>query len=282
MVKVLDIGCGPGIATRQIAAYFQHVAGIDAGESMIAKAKETDCFSATGEQASFSICNSEDIDKHFEPESIDLITIATAAHWFDMPAFYTAAAKVLKPSGTIAMWCGGSWYVDPVTTPNAAAVQAQWDKLEIEILQPFEKRGNRMCRELYRHLIMPWSYPADLELTPEMKAAFEMYDESQSMRREFNVDGKPDPDPMLAEDKGFVKAMRSSFKLAKQVIGTASQVTRWREAHKEELEKGEIEDCVDHMLRRTYEEMEKVPEGKAREWVDVVIAMVLIMVKKKA
>ena len=25
-------------------------------------------------------------------------------HWFDLPAFYLAAAKVLKPGGTIAAW----------------------------------------------------------------------------------------------------------------------------------------------------------------------------------
>lgn len=26
------------------------------------------------------------------------------AHWFDMPKFWAAAAKVLKPGGTVAIW----------------------------------------------------------------------------------------------------------------------------------------------------------------------------------
>lgn len=126
LTRVLDIGCGPGIATRQVAAYFQHVVGVDAGESMIMTARKIPCLSLTEEQATFEICGAEEIDKMVDHGNIDLITVATAAHWFDMPKFYAAASKVLKPLGSIAMWANVSAYVDFKTTPNAAAVQRLW------------------------------------------------------------------------------------------------------------------------------------------------------------
>uniref|UniRef100_A0A0D9YB49 Methyltransferase domain-containing protein n=1 Tax=Oryza glumipatula TaxID=40148 RepID=A0A0D9YB49_9ORYZ len=45
---------------------------------------------------------------------VDLITVAEAAHWFDLPAFYGAARRLLrKPGGVIAVW-GYNYRVSPV------------------------------------------------------------------------------------------------------------------------------------------------------------------------
>jgi len=274
--RVLDIGCGPGTATRQIASYFQHVLGIDASPAMIAKAQDTPCPSATGEQAVFQVCNSEEIDQLYEPESIDLIAVATAAHWFDMPRFYAAAAKVLKPGGSIAMWCGGRLFVDPDTTPNADLVQATWTELEREVLRPFETPGNLLCRDLYRDLPMPWTIDR-ATAADSVAAALPLFDERGSMRREFNADGRPDPDPMFAgETKRFMRHFRVPLDRIGLMLGTASPVTRWREAHRDELERGEVEDFVERVTRITREEL------AGREWLEVGTGMVLVVVKKKS
>jgi SAM-dependent methyltransferase len=46
--------------------------------------------------------------------SVDLITVAQAVHWFDLPAFYGAARRVLRrPGGVIAVW-GYNYRVSPV------------------------------------------------------------------------------------------------------------------------------------------------------------------------
>ncbi|KAM7274918.1 hypothetical protein ACFE04_016784 [Oxalis oulophora] len=38
--------------------------------------------------------------------SLDLITVAQAIHWFDLPNFYSLANRLLrKPGGIIAVWC---------------------------------------------------------------------------------------------------------------------------------------------------------------------------------
>jgi SAM-dependent methyltransferase len=39
-----------------------------------------------------------------ETGSVDLVTVAQALHWFDLPAFYTEARRVLVPRGVIAAW----------------------------------------------------------------------------------------------------------------------------------------------------------------------------------
>ena len=46
--------------------------------------------------------------------SVDLITVAQAVHWFDLPKFYALASRLLrKPGGVIAVWC----YNDIVISP---------------------------------------------------------------------------------------------------------------------------------------------------------------------
>jgi SAM-dependent methyltransferase len=39
------------------------------------------------------------------PSSVDLITAAQCAHWFDLPIFYEQAKTYLRPNGTLALWC---------------------------------------------------------------------------------------------------------------------------------------------------------------------------------
>jgi ubiquinone/menaquinone biosynthesis C-methylase UbiE len=36
--------------------------------------------------------------------SVDLVTAASALHWFDLPAFYREVRRVLKPHGCMAAW----------------------------------------------------------------------------------------------------------------------------------------------------------------------------------
>lgn len=46
--------------------------------------------------------------------SVDLITVAQAVHWFDLPAFYGVARRVLRrPGGVIAVW-GYNYRMGPV------------------------------------------------------------------------------------------------------------------------------------------------------------------------
>lgn len=39
-----------------------------------------------------------------ETGSADLVAVAQALHWFDFPAFFEEAKRVLRPGGIIAVW----------------------------------------------------------------------------------------------------------------------------------------------------------------------------------
>ncbi|KAF5183912.1 S-adenosylmethionine-dependent methyltransferase, partial [Thalictrum thalictroides] len=56
-----------------------------------------------------------------EHETVDLVTVAQAIHWFDLPTFYQQVKWVLKkPNGVLAVWC----YLEPVV--NEAVDTVYW------------------------------------------------------------------------------------------------------------------------------------------------------------
>ncbi|KAM1466001.1 hypothetical protein ACFXTO_045439 [Malus domestica] len=47
-------------------------------------------------------------------DSVDLVTVAVAVHWFDLPKFYSVVKRVLrKPGGIIAVWSYNAIVTDP-------------------------------------------------------------------------------------------------------------------------------------------------------------------------
>lgn len=106
-VKILDIGCGTGILTRQLkqAMPNANIQGCDINADMIAKAKQSSIdihyFENVAEELPFG-------DDHF-----NLITVAQAVHWFDRPKFYPEVLRVLKKGGTLALIENNrSWHTD--------------------------------------------------------------------------------------------------------------------------------------------------------------------------
>lgn len=75
----------------------------------------------------------EEVEEKITPKgSLDLITIAQALHWFDLPNFYKQAKWVLKePNGIIAAWCYKmprvNSLVDEVFDPFYADSNPFWD-----------------------------------------------------------------------------------------------------------------------------------------------------------
>jgi trans-aconitate 3-methyltransferase len=159
---IMDVGCGPGNATRSFAPHFEHAIGLDPSEGMLATAKAENPHITTKSGASirFEQSIAEQLGLNLSPpiadESIDLITIANAAHWFDMNGFYPAAARVLRPGGTLALWTSGHITPHP-DLPNSVAIGMVLDKYRQKELEEYITPGNRLARDSYKDILLPWT-----------------------------------------------------------------------------------------------------------------------------
>jgi len=65
-----------------------------------------------------------------DAESVDLITVAQALHWFDIERFFDEACRVLKPGGVLAVWsyerCPVNPECDKVIEKIFAEVEPYW------------------------------------------------------------------------------------------------------------------------------------------------------------
>ena len=88
-----DCGTGNGQAAVGLASVFDHVIATDASEKQIANAQ-------THERVEYRVAPAE--NSGIRSETIDLIMVAQALHWFDLDLFYAEARRVLKPDGILA------------------------------------------------------------------------------------------------------------------------------------------------------------------------------------
>lgn len=93
-----DCGTGNGQAAIDLAVFYNKVVATDPSESQIKN-------SLPNEKVKYLVEKAEDTS--IDSNSVDLLTIANALHWFDFEAFYKEANRVLKNKGVIAAWSYG-------------------------------------------------------------------------------------------------------------------------------------------------------------------------------
>ena len=104
---VLEIGCGTGQFTRQLAGRAFNLTAIDIGAAMVRAARRNVADAA----ARFQVCSFED----FEASGpFDLIVSATAFHWIDPGVGLAKAARLLRPGGWLALLTTGERYPEPL------------------------------------------------------------------------------------------------------------------------------------------------------------------------
>jgi trans-aconitate methyltransferase len=77
---LLDVGCGPGNSTRDVALSFDQALGVDPGASMIHTARGLGGKTKSGQAIRYEICAAEEIShaKGLKPNSVDLLISAMA------------------------------------------------------------------------------------------------------------------------------------------------------------------------------------------------------------
>ena len=108
-----DVGTGSGQAAGGVARHFERVLATDASEEQIAHAHP---------HANVTYRRAPAHSSGLDEGSVDLVTVATALHWFDLDAFYAEVRRVLRPAGVIAVW----GYQDTSVTPAVNEVLVRY------------------------------------------------------------------------------------------------------------------------------------------------------------
>lgn len=99
-----DVGCGSGQLSVLLAQRFHEVVATDPSPEQLARAPVTP--RVTWRQASAQRSG-------LEPQSVDCVVAAQAAHWFDMPAFVGECRRVGRPRALVALVTYGLMFVRP-------------------------------------------------------------------------------------------------------------------------------------------------------------------------
>jgi len=135
-----DAGCGNGQASVALAAHFAQVVGTDASAAQIANAEARENVRYRVEPAETTA---------FADASVDLITVAQALHWFDLPRFGAEALRVAKPGAVLAAWT----YALCAITPAVDAVVMQ---LYQDVVGPYWPPERRHTENGYAELALPF------------------------------------------------------------------------------------------------------------------------------
>jgi len=140
--RAWDCATGSGQAAVALAEHFAEVVATDASEKQIRSA-------FPHPRIAYRVAPAE--ASGIERASVDAITVAQAVHWFDIPAFYREAERVLKPGGVLAVWA----YAVFASTPEIDRVV---DHLYRDVVGPFWPPDRGMIERGYEEVVLPFDH----------------------------------------------------------------------------------------------------------------------------
>lgn len=197
--QVWDAGCGNGQASVALAQRFTRVYASDPSARQIAAAEARPNIDYRVEPA--ERCGLPDA-------SADLVTVAQALHWFDLPRFYAEVRRALRAGGVFAAWTYADCRVD-------AAVDAVVRRLYVDLTGPYWSSERRHVENGYRDLAFPFEpLPApafDMRAqwtAPQFLAYLRSWSGTQGYRKATGVDPVALVEPDLLAAWGDAKAAR--------------------------------------------------------------------------
>jgi hypothetical protein len=139
--RAWDCATGNGQAAKALARHFGEVIATDASQQQIASARPH-------RRVVYRVAAAE--DSGLPAESVELITVAQALHWFDRPRFWPEAKRVLVARGVIAAWCYDLLSIGP-------AVDAVVGRLYRDIVGPYWPPERALTEQRYRTIEFPFA-----------------------------------------------------------------------------------------------------------------------------
>lgn len=103
--KALDVACGSGQSTFHLLEHFERCVGVDISEAQVEEARKK---AADFDAARVEFLVGDATCLPVDSGSVDLVGCGQAWHWLDASSFYKEAKRILKPSGTLAVYGYGN------------------------------------------------------------------------------------------------------------------------------------------------------------------------------
>jgi SAM-dependent methyltransferase len=147
-----DCGTGNGQAAVGLSLVFDRVIATDASAKQISNAQPH-------ERIEYRVAPAE--DSGIELETLDLIVVAQALHWFDLDRFYAEARRVLKVSGVLAASAYNLLHIEPT-------IDEVVNRYYYEVVGPFWPPERRLV-EQFANLPFPFHKidPPKFEMTAQ-------------------------------------------------------------------------------------------------------------------
>jgi SAM-dependent methyltransferase len=129
---VWDCATGSGQAAVGLSKHFDRVIATDASDKQIAMA-------APHPSIDYRVATAS--ESGLASESVDMVTVAQAIHWFDRNRFYDEAKRVMRPDAAIVVWTYGDPVLDDpeldaiVHAYNRGTIESYWRPERDLILQ---------------------------------------------------------------------------------------------------------------------------------------------------
>lgn len=136
----VDVGCGNGQLTAQLAEHFQQVLGLDPSREQIAHAN-------AHPRVAYACAPAEHLP--VAPGSASLITAAQAAHWFDLPRFYAEVRRIAARDAIVALLSYGVLKLD-------GAAGERFQRFYTDDIGRFWPAERRLVDEGYASLDFPF------------------------------------------------------------------------------------------------------------------------------
>ncbi|KAF7198519.1 putative S-adenosylmethionine-dependent methyltransferase CRG1 [Pseudocercospora fuligena] len=253
----LDLGCGTGIATREMSKRFESVVGTDPSAGMVEQAQER-AMKEQSRNVEFRQASAE-ASEFIGDGEIDCAIAAQAAHWFDYSRLWPEMSRIVRPGGTVAFW----GYKDHVFVdfPKASEIMMSYayDKHPDKLGSYWPQPGRSYVQDKLR-IIQP---PA------------EQWEDLQRVEYEPGTNGKQTGEGTLFMEKTVTVGE------CKEYVRTWSSYHGWKEAHpgQEARSKGGNGDIMDQMFDELAESDSNFRDDQ--NIVDIEWGSALVMARRK-